>query len=294
MTSSVAGILNVDVDCAYISVLQALFRSKRFANLFAASEYTPQIFRDLGQNYQHRVKSLSIKRDVRAILPIPDANPSCPLNTQEDAVDVLRSILLTLAPKNKNDDMSFLYGATTERLLARPGDLEMFCRARTPFNECYFSVDVTSASILNSFTHQYNNLCDRYEFRYDGLSLMCYADEISFNDPGPGALIFVLKRFQICTRTGVQSKIKTPCSVPFSFDLTSLLNVSCNTAMYQLVSFIVHEGDQPHTGHYKAYLRGVSTSWWQCDDSRVTKIKNEALVRTEASRAYILFFDKVP
>ena len=41
--------------------------------------------------------------------------------------------------------------------------------------------------------------------------------------------------------------------------------VQCKWEPYHVVAGLIHYGDSPHSGHYRAILR-VQTSWWITDD----------------------------
>ncbi|XP_037412044.1 ubiquitin carboxyl-terminal hydrolase 2-like [Triticum dicoccoides] len=71
-----------------------------------------------------------------------------------------------------------------------------------------------------------------------------------------------------------------------------------DNSRYRLVGVIEHRGDNLHTGHYVAYVRGAglkhrssgSSSWICADDRNIKEISIEQVVRCEA---YILFYERI-
>lgn len=60
---------------------------------------------------------------------------------------------------------------------------------------------------------------------------------------------------------------------------------------YRVVSFEMHQGESPSTGHYTTY-RFENDSWYHFDDKRVTRVSLEEAL-DKRSQAYILLFEKV-
>jgi Ubiquitin carboxyl-terminal hydrolase len=73
------------------------------------------------------------------------------------------------------------------------------------------------------------------------------------------------------------------------------MNVCCqvlccsllNACRYDLVSIVVHHGHSVSSGHYVAYVKSAAGIWHLCDDSRVCRVKPEAVFKQQA---YLLLY----
>ncbi|CAM9897011.1 unnamed protein product, partial [Ectocarpus fasciculatus] len=102
----------------------------------------------------------------------------------------------------------------------------------------------------------------------------------------PNALVFQLKRFGYTNRP---RKIKDH----ISFDDKLNLEVSGpeRWANYDLTGVVVHSGKSMSSGHYFAYVRSSAGCWARMNDSVVTKVTLDTVLK---DKAYVLFYTRRP
>ena len=81
-------------------------------------------------------------------------------------------------------------------------------------------------------------------------------------------------------------RVRQPLSFPLKgLDFTPYFhNMAKSKGAYELISVIMHSGTSDNGGHYTAYAKRGSR-WYYCNDSSVTKISNEEMVKI-ANRGY--------
>ena len=105
----------------------------------------------------------------------------------------------------------------------------------------------------------------------------------------PRILIVTIKRFDIFGR-----KISKRIKYPASFNMKKLMDTShdkkkTEDQCYDLYGVVTHHGSSTNCGHYVACCKSQSGSWFDCNDSYVSKIgESDALNR----EAYLLFYQK--
>lgn len=88
------------------------------------------------------------------------------------------------------------------------------------------------------------------------------------------------------------AKIEGPSEFKAVMDLkpylTDQLQKKHGSMLCRLFAVVVHVGKNSHSGHYLAYVRNIAKNeWWKMDDSRVTQVSTEEVLRSEA---YMLFY----
>lgn len=112
----------------------------------------------------------------------------------------------------------------------------------------------------------------------------------------PSRLVIQLKRFKY--ESGRAERIDKPIQIPLSIESNELPTIEGTSTVpqfaYKLLGTAVHSGNTPHSGHYRAYVRGPANAWFLCDDSRVTPVQGgaEAVPGLIASEAYLLVYAK--
>uniref|UniRef100_A0A7S4AR18 ubiquitinyl hydrolase 1 n=1 Tax=Pseudo-nitzschia australis TaxID=44445 RepID=A0A7S4AR18_9STRA len=88
------------------------------------------------------------------------------------------------------------------------------------------------------------------------------------------------------------AKIEGPSEFKAVMDLkpylTDELQNKHGNMLCRLFAVVVHVGKNSHSGHYLAYVRNIAKNeWWKMDDSRVSVVSTEEVLRSEA---YMLFY----
>ncbi|CBN80156.1 conserved unknown protein [Ectocarpus siliculosus] len=102
----------------------------------------------------------------------------------------------------------------------------------------------------------------------------------------PNALVFQLKRFGF---TNGPRKVKDHIS--FGDKLNLEVSGPERWANYDLTGVVVHSGKTMSSGHYYAYVRSSAGSWARMNDSVVTKVTLDTVLR---DKAYVLFYTRRP
>ncbi|RZF49095.1 hypothetical protein LSTR_LSTR008381 [Laodelphax striatellus] len=121
----------------------------------------------------------------------------------------------------------------------------------------------------------------------------------------PPILILHLKRFQVQMRSF--RKLSCHVTFPLVLDIAPFCSKSCENLLekgqtqllYSLYGVVEHSGTL-HGGHYVAYVKvregeqkpnqPREGSWYFISDSRVSPVKEEAVLRTQA---YLLFYERI-
>lgn len=61
--------------------------------------------------------------------------------------------------------------------------------------------------------------------------------------------------------------------------------------MYKLMSVLVHHGQTSNSGHYFCFVRNSNNSWYLMDDSHVSQVSQDEVLR---QKAYVLFYVRTP
>ena len=101
----------------------------------------------------------------------------------------------------------------------------------------------------------------------------------------PAVLMVQLKRFAFVD--GRRRKIQTFVRYPLEMDLSRFC-AGQSRHVYRLSGVVKHIGENLGNGHYIACSR-IGDAWFQFNDDRVTEIKPEAVV---SSDAYVLFYER--
>ena len=104
----------------------------------------------------------------------------------------------------------------------------------------------------------------------------------------PSVLVVHFKRFS-GTRSGkINSFVKFPATLDFSKYMSEKKKRSPqHAAHYQLCGVLVHSGGSMYSGHYTAIVRASSGAWYSMDDSSVSQVGINAVLR---QKAYMLFY----
>ncbi len=84
-------------------------------------------------------------------------------------------------------------------------------------------------------------------------------------------------------------KLQNPITAPAVFLIQPVNGPAQN---YNLTAILVHEGNTPNSGHYKAYLK-MDGQTYCCDDHRITRIDQQAWDRA-VQQAYMYFYYPQP
>eukprot|EP00408_Alexandrium_pacificum_P008140 CAMPEP_0171226920 /NCGR_PEP_ID=MMETSP0790-20130122/37573_1 /TAXON_ID=2925 /ORGANISM="Alexandrium catenella, Strain OF101" /LENGTH=635 /DNA_ID=CAMNT_0011693003 /DNA_START=83 /DNA_END=1991 /DNA_ORIENTATION=- len=102
----------------------------------------------------------------------------------------------------------------------------------------------------------------------------------------PPLLVFQLKRFEFSQ--GSRGKIMKNVSFGTSVDLARFTGHPGKKAKYRLYAVIVHQGHSAKSGHYYAFVRHCSGTWYHFDDAQVRPVSEQQVLRVQA---YLLFYE---
>ncbi|PAV81480.1 hypothetical protein WR25_16616 isoform J [Diploscapter pachys] len=106
----------------------------------------------------------------------------------------------------------------------------------------------------------------------------------------PEVLCIHIKRFRHDPSGSTNHKISSRVNFPLCGLDMSPFSDSDESALYDLCSFISHEGGSAESGHYISYARNeIDGNWYEFDDSIVTKLDTAYLMTKEA---YVLFYQR--
>ncbi len=160
------------------------------------------------------------------------------------------------------------------------------------------SLDVTD-SIQSSLAKMtsFETLTGRNRYKCEKCKALVEARKQTTIYKTPRTLILHLKRFQFAARS---SKITKPVTYPSTLDispyLSSSTSPSCTNsgaggnltkAKYELTGVIVHSGGGVGSGHYFAFGKASSSSWYEYNDSSVSTV---GIDRALKQQAYILMY----
>uniref|UniRef100_A0A7S4PT56 Ubiquitin carboxyl-terminal hydrolase n=1 Tax=Alexandrium monilatum TaxID=311494 RepID=A0A7S4PT56_9DINO len=102
----------------------------------------------------------------------------------------------------------------------------------------------------------------------------------------PPLVMFQLKRFEFSQ--GARGKIIKNVSFGTSIDLARFTSHPNKEAKYRLYAVIVHQGHTAKSGHYFAFVRHCSGTWYHFNDEQVRAVSEQQVLRTQA---YLLFYE---
>jgi len=102
----------------------------------------------------------------------------------------------------------------------------------------------------------------------------------------PPLLTFQLKRFEY--KQGVKGKIMKPVQFGTMINVGRFTNHPTKEAMYRLYAVIVHDGHSAKSGHYFAFVKHMSGTWYKFDDESVKSVSEPVVLRQQA---YLLFYE---
>ncbi|KAE8662658.1 putative DNA-directed RNA polymerase I subunit rpa49 [Hibiscus syriacus] len=161
-----------------------------------------------------------------------------------------------------------------------------------PFNDLSLEIeDVdTLQCALESFT-KVEKIDDlEAKFRCENCKEQVSVEKQLMLDEAPSVATFHLKRFK--TEGSFIEKIDKHVDFPLELDLqpyTIVKDGNNEELVYQLYAVVKHSGFRPTSGHYVCYIRSFPDTWHKMNDSRVTRVEEEAVLSQEA---YILLYAK--
>ncbi|CAN0116678.1 unnamed protein product, partial [Ectocarpus sp. 13 AM-2016] len=102
----------------------------------------------------------------------------------------------------------------------------------------------------------------------------------------PNALVFQLKRFGF-----TNGPRKANDHISFGDKLNLEVSGPERRANYDLTGVVVHSGKTMSSGHYYAYVRSSAGCWARMNDSVVTKVTLDTVLK---DKAYVLFYTRCP
>ncbi|XP_063718866.1 ubiquitin carboxyl-terminal hydrolase 14-like [Symsagittifera roscoffensis] len=69
---------------------------------------------------------------------------------------------------------------------------------------------------------------------------------------------------------------------------------SSNSAKYELISVLTHQGRNSSSGHYIAWVKKADDYWFKCDDDKISAVTNDEILKLSGGgdwhMAYLLFY----
>ncbi|GMJ11031.1 hypothetical protein HRI_004772300 [Hibiscus trionum] len=161
-----------------------------------------------------------------------------------------------------------------------------------PLNDLSLEIEDADSlpSALESFT-KVEKIDDlEAKFRCENCKEQVSVEKQLMLDEAPAVATFHLKRFK--TEGTFIEKIDKHVDFPLELDLqpyTIVKERNNEELRYQLYAVVKHSGFRPTSGHYVCYIRSFPDTWHKMNDSRVTRVEEEAVLSQEA---YILLYAK--
>lgn len=102
----------------------------------------------------------------------------------------------------------------------------------------------------------------------------------------PQVLVLHLKRFHFAAKS---SKISKPIRFSPSLSLAPYMAPGRSGSRYSLCAMVVHEGSGVSSGHYYAYAKGSNDLWNEFNDSSVSQVGVDRVLKAQA---YMLFYTR--
>ncbi|GMJ15097.1 hypothetical protein HRI_005178900 [Hibiscus trionum] len=220
---------------------------------------------------------------------------------QEDAHEFLQCMLDRLEScfsKPKNDLSSVddclvkkVYGGRLVSRLCCCNCGHVSCTYE-PLNDLSLEIEDADSlpSALESFTKVEKIEDLEAKFRCENCKEQVSVEKQLMLDEAPSIATFHLKRFK--TEGTFIEKIDKHVDFPLELDLQPyIIHKERNNEelKYQLYAVVKHSGFRPTSGHYVCYIRSSPDTWHKMNDSRVTRVEEEAVLSQEA---YILLYAK--
>jgi len=151
------------------------------------------------------------------------------------------------------------------------------------------SLEVKNASTLEKALEGFTKvekLCGRNQYRCKRCQRLVDATKRFFIHTTPPVLTFQLKRFDYSQ--GFRGKIAKNVVFGTSVDLARFTSRPEVEAKYRLYAVIVHSGQSARSGHYFAFARHASGTWYHFDDDVVRPVPEQHVLRQQA---YLLFYE---
>ena len=71
---------------------------------------------------------------------------------------------------------------------------------------------------------------------------------------------------------------------PKSFNMNPVMDIAFDSpkagkdkeVIYDLYGVVIHAGWTPSSGHYYSYCKTANGKWYECNDSHISQVRNEA------------------
>jgi len=151
------------------------------------------------------------------------------------------------------------------------------------------SLEVKNASTLEKALEGFTKtekLCGPNRYKCKRCQNHVDATKRFFIHTTPPLLTFQLKRFDYSQ--GFRGKISKNVTFGTSVDLARFTSRPEIEAKYRLYAVIVHSGQSARSGHYFAFARHASGTWYHFDDEMVRPVQEQHVLRQQA---YLLFYE---
>jgi ubiquitin carboxyl-terminal hydrolase 8 len=184
--------------------------------------------------------------------------------------------------------VALFYGQYVSTISSLEGEVlsrnyDPFCYLTVPIPQETGTVPISLLDCFNLFT-QDETMEEDIKYKHPKTG-----DEINFKRQFlfwslPKILIVCLKRFDNSRR-----KITANIDIPIeNLDLSNYLRGYNNRAVYNLIGVSNHTGGLGG-GHYYSYCKGENGTWYEFNDTNVSKISRENII---TPNAYVLFYKK--
>ncbi|EGC31790.1 hypothetical protein DICPUDRAFT_6348, partial [Dictyostelium purpureum] len=304
-----AGLYNIGNTCFMNSVLQCLTYSSALANYMISGEHSKNctnksfcVFCSLEIHIiaSHQATGKSITPLVIA-KNIEKVAPTFRIGRQEDSheffcfvIDSLQKVCLAKFPKGSispRDSMTTVIGSIFGGYLRSQVKCTVCQYESNTFDEFMdLCVEINQANSLTKGLQNFVKpeiLDGENGYKCKKCKKLVKAEKSLQIEISPPVLTVQIKRFSFLNSYG--GKDNKHIQFCQTLDLSPYMTQTNDHSIYDLNSVLVHLGDSTNSGHYYCYVKGSNGVWYKMDDSMVSQVSLQTVLR---SKAYMLFYTK--